>query len=145
MQKQRLTISRAKAWLMGIDPVATGRQLRSMRRKHNLTQEMLSRLFEEGYDSASRVAISNWETGKKLPSLEHVVFLAELYGCSLDELVVSYRRSRVTEDCGQPVPLLVITFFYLIYRGEHVFTHVFASFCNPAVFRTPGLYCVYYL
>lgn len=126
MQKQRLTISRAKAWLMGIDPVATGRQLRSMRRKHNLTQEMLSELFEEGYDSASRVAISNWETGKKLPSLEHVVFLAELYGCSLDELVVSYRRSCITEDCDQPVPLLVITFFYLICRGEHVFIHVFA-------------------
>lgn len=119
MQKQRLTISRAKAWLMGIDPVATGRQLRSMRRKHNLTQEMLSELFEEAGESASRVAISNWETGKKLPSLAHVVFLAELYRCSPDELVVSYRRSHITEDCDQPVPLLLILFI-LIRRGEHV-------------------------
>ncbi len=114
MPQQNVTISLMDPWLMGIDPVATGRQLRSMRRGHSLTQEMLSELFGDGGESASRVAISNWETGKKLPSLAHVVFLAELYRCPLDELVVSFRRSHVTEDCAQPVPLLSIIIFYLI-------------------------------
>ena len=102
MPMQMFTISRETAWKMGIDLDATGKQLKAMRRKHNLSQEELSELFEMGGDSASRVTISNWENGKKLPTPMHVVFLAELYRCSLDELVVSFRRSREAEDRGQP-------------------------------------------
>ena len=106
-------INYANSWLMGIDPVATGRQLKKLRRQHNFTQEDLSELFEWCDMSASRVSISVWENGKKTPSLLHIVFLAELYGCTLDELVVSYRRSheRELEDRDQPVPLInIITF-----------------------------------
>ncbi len=91
---KNVTINYATSWLMGIDPIATGSQLKKLRRDHNITQEGLSELFEQGGDSASRVIISMWENGKKLPTLSHIVFLAELYGCALDELVISYRRSR---------------------------------------------------
>lgn len=104
---KNVTINYAKSWLMGIDPVATGRQLKKLRRDHGITQEFLSELFERCGDSASRVIISMWETGKKLPSLSHMVFLAELYGCSLDELVISYRRSREHGDDDQLVPLII--------------------------------------
>lgn len=97
-----ISITRKTAWLMGIDPVATGNLLRNMRRKENLSQEKLSWLFEEAGDSASTVTISNWETGKKLPTLSHLVFLAELYECSLDELVMSFRRSRERQGHDQP-------------------------------------------
>ena len=103
-----ISINYAKAWLMGIDPSATGRQLKKLRRAHHLTQDYLSELFEQGGDSASRVIISMWENGKKLPTLSHIVFLAELYDCALDELVVSYRRSREDDDSDQLVPLFVI-------------------------------------
>ena len=96
---KELTISRTHAWLMGPDPVATGQQLRVMRRAHHLTQEQLSELFEEGGSSVSRNAISAWESGKRTPSLEHIVFLAELYVCPLDELVISFRRAR--QRCGE--------------------------------------------
>lgn len=34
-----------------------------------------------------------WESGKKLPTLSHLVFLRELYGCTLDELICTYRQS----------------------------------------------------
>lgn len=91
-------------WLMGFDPVATGQQLRRMRRANDLTQEALSEVFELAGDSASRVTISNWENGRKVPTIFHLVFLAELYGCSLDELVLSYRRSRDAGDGDQPSP-----------------------------------------
>ncbi len=104
---KNVTINYAKSWLMGIDPVATGRQLKKLRRDHGITQEFLSELFERCGDSASRVIISMWETGKKLPSLSHMVFLAELYGCSLDELVISYRRSREQGDDDQLVPFII--------------------------------------
>jgi transcriptional regulator with XRE-family HTH domain len=116
---KKVTINYAKSWLMGIDPVATGRQLKKLRRENGFTQECLSEQFERCGDSASRVIISMWESGKKLPSLSHMVFLAELYGCSLDELVISYRRSRETEEDDQLVPL-IITYFYVIEEYLHL-------------------------
>ena len=97
-------------WLMGIDPVATGGQLRKVRRDHGITQEFLSELFERCGDSASRAIISMWENGRRLPSLSHMVFLSELYGCSLDELIISYRRSRATGDDDQLVPFFIVVF-----------------------------------
>lgn len=101
----RPTVSAKTAWLMGVDLVTTGEHLHSIRRKNHLTQEMLSELFEQAGDPVSRNSISYWETGKKLPSVEHLVFLAELYRCSLDELIFSFRRSRSEENGDQPVPL----------------------------------------
>lgn len=94
------------SWLMGIDPEATGKQLKSMRRMRGYTQEYLSELFEFNGESASKGIISQWENGKKMPTLAHVVFLSELYNCSLDELIVSYRRSKERGDEDQLVPFL---------------------------------------
>ncbi len=105
------TINYANVWLMGIDPIATGKQLQKYRRDNHLTQEALSELFEQAGDSASRGIISLWESGKKLPTLSHVVILAELYDCTPDELVISYRRSRESADRDQPVPVLAILIF----------------------------------
>ena len=105
---RNVTINYAKeSWLMGIDPDATGRQLKKLRCDRGITQERLSDLFGRCGDSASRVVISMWENGKKLPSLSHMVLLSELYGCSLDELVVSYRRSREIGDDNQLVPFFI--------------------------------------
>lgn len=87
----------AHSELTRIDPVKTGEQLRKLRQKNNLTQEELSALFDWCRHPASRVSISMWENGKKLPSLLHIVFLSALYHCSLDELVYSQRRSRSHE------------------------------------------------
>ena len=125
-------INYANSWLMGIDPVATGRQLKKLRRQHNFTQEDLSELFEWCDISAPRVSISVWENGKKTPSLLHIVFLAELYGCTLDELVVSYRRSheRELEDRDQPVPLISIITFRRMYAFAYVRLFLF---CKLAV------------
>lgn len=93
----------------GVDPVATGRQLKELRRQHNFTQKDLSELFDYCYDStATREYICEVENGRAIFSIHLLVFLAELYGCTLDELVVSYRRSheRELEDRDQLVPLI---------------------------------------
>lgn len=98
---------RFQPWEAGVDFVATGRQLRKFRLLNHFTQERLSEVICEECDySASKNAISTWETGKKLPSLHHAVFLSELYGCRIDQLVISYRRSRESADEDQLVPLL---------------------------------------
>ena len=123
-----ISINYAKAWLMGIDPTATGRQLKKQRQKHHLTQEYLSELFEEGGDSASRVIISMWESGKKLPSLSHMVFLAELYDCALDDLVISYRRSHEDDDCDQIVPLIISIYTIIFYKLHPHYVDAFFNY-----------------
>lgn len=104
--KNNISITYADA-RPGVDPKATGCQLKKRRLANYLTQEQLSGLFEEGGDPVSRNTISMWETGRKKPTLSHVVFLAELYNCTLDELVISYRRSREDDGCDQLVPLII--------------------------------------
>lgn len=99
---------RFQPWEAGVDLIATGKQLRKFRLLHHFTQERLSEVICEECDySASKNAISTWETGKKLPSLHHAVFLSELYGCRIDQLVISYRRSRESAERDQLVPLLI--------------------------------------
>lgn len=112
---------RFQPWEAGVDFIATGKQLRKFRLLNHFTQEHLSEVICKGCDySASKNAISTWETGKKLPSLHHVVFLSELFGCRIDQLVISYRRSRESADLDQLVPLLFKIFFQTNVR---VFVH----------------------
>ncbi len=114
--------------LMQIHPVATGRQLRKMRILHSLTQEELSAQFDMTDSTASRNIISLWETGKKLPSMQHVVFLSELYCCRIDELVISVRRAlEAEEDRDQPVPSQTHNPYM---QGECMQKHAFAFFVN---------------
>lgn len=87
-----------ETWLMMFDPAATGEQLRQHRLAHHYTQENLSFTFADGGLPVSRAAIIGWEKGNKTPRLDHVVFLAELYNCPIDELVISCRRSRMGTD-----------------------------------------------
>lgn len=78
-----------------VDLVATGRRLRYYRLRSNLTQDALSEVISSNCrHSASKNAISAWENGRKLLSMSHAVFLGCLYGCPIDELVVSIGRSR---------------------------------------------------
>lgn len=104
---------------------ATGEQFYQHRRKANLTQEQLAELLD-----VSRVIISTWESGRKMPSWTHLVNLAKLYGCTLDELVVTYQRSRERDDRDQPVPLLK----YYIYRRMYAIVYVrLFLFCKLTV------------
>jgi len=109
MKEHMIKVNYATAWLMGIDPIATGKRLRDKRRAFSLTLDQLSELFEQGGESVCRQAISKWESGKSFPSLPHIVFLSELYHCSLDELVATYRHSQENEEEDQLVPLYNIS------------------------------------
>ena len=62
----------------GMDLVLTGERLRMIRREHHMSQDAL---------------------------VDHLIALRDLYGCTLDELVVSRQRSRDTDDRDQLVPL----------------------------------------
>ncbi|MCD7749368.1 MAG: helix-turn-helix domain-containing protein [Oscillospiraceae bacterium] len=99
---------RKDPWDAKIDFYATGEQLRSKRLEHNLTQEMLSDIIcELCVKSATKNAISAWERGRNCPSLDHLAFLAWLYDCSIDELLVRCEGSD-PQGAGAARPLFLL-------------------------------------
>ena len=90
--ENKLTVNYATAWLMGVDPAATGARLKQYRNANHLTQEGLSGILTDGGDPASRVSISMWESGKKLPTLSHLVFLRELHARRADLYLPAVRK-----------------------------------------------------
>lgn len=58
--------------------------LRDLRAQRNMSQEQLASLL-----GVSRQAISKWESGGAYPETDKLVMISDLFGCSLDDLVMS--------------------------------------------------------
>ena len=56
--------------------------IKKHRMQKNMTQSYLANLL--GVD---RSAVAKWESGKSLPRTEILIKLADLFGCTIDELV----------------------------------------------------------
>lgn len=56
--------------------------LRRLRDEHNYTQLQLSKKL-----NISRQAYSNYETGKRIPDIETLLRLTDIYGISLEDLI----------------------------------------------------------
>ena len=98
-----LKISGACNW--EIDPVETGKRLRSLRLGSSLSQECISALIcANCAEGATKNTVRLWETGKKLPSRDHLYFLARLYGVSIDALVLSYDQVPPEPDGERDQP-----------------------------------------
>ena len=67
-----------------INVIQTQEKIRSYRKAHKLTQEGVAKKL-----GISTVAVGNWEHTNKLPSIDNFVLLAELYGVTIDELIVT--------------------------------------------------------
>ena len=64
-----------------IDPVVIGNFIKELRLSHNLTQdELAEKIF------VTRKAVSKWETGKAVPSLDTIKDLDKLFGITFEEL-----------------------------------------------------------
>ena len=59
-----------------------GENLQAYRKKAGLSQEEFAEKCE-----VSRQAIAKWESGESVPTMDKLVFLADFYGITLDELV----------------------------------------------------------
>ena len=57
--------------------------LKQLRKKRQLSQEELAEMLD-----VSRQAVSKWELGDSTPDMDKLVLLGELFGISLDELVL---------------------------------------------------------
>lgn len=65
-----------------MDSRAIGRKMREYREKNGLYQFQLGKML-----FVSEATIWKIENGERVPSLETCIKIAELFGCSLDELV----------------------------------------------------------
>ena len=55
---------------------------KTLRQQANLTQTKAAQLL-----NVTQATISNWESGKSLPSIKTLFAVAKLYKCSVDELL----------------------------------------------------------
>ena len=60
----------------------TGLKLKNLREEHGYTRKELANLL-----NASYTAVSNWETGRKLPSIDKLVLLASIYSTHIESLL----------------------------------------------------------
>ena len=67
-----------------IDRMAVGELLKKHRQERGIKVSDLRQLFGYGTD----VPILRWEDGISLPSVDHLDALAELYGTTLDDLII---------------------------------------------------------
>lgn len=73
---------RLRAGLTLLDLIQIGKKLSDLRRKNAYSQEQLAELL-----LLSHQAISKWERGVTLPSIDNMCSLMELYAVSMEELL----------------------------------------------------------
>lgn len=59
-----------------------GEQIKSIRKKENLTQEQFAMKL-----NVSRQAVSNWENNKNLPDIGMLILMSDVFQISLDQLI----------------------------------------------------------
>jgi len=57
-------------------------QIRTYRKKRALTQTKIAERI-----GVKANAVSQWETGKRSPNIRHLQMLAEIFYCSIDDLM----------------------------------------------------------
>ena len=68
-------------------------KIQRLRKEHNLTQEQLAeQLF------VSRTAVSKWETGRGMPSMESLQMIARLFNITLDDLLRAEEVITIAEN-----------------------------------------------
>ena len=74
--------------------------LQYLRAQRNFTQERLAMLL-----GVSRQAISKWESGKAYPEMDKLLMICDLFGCTLDDLVLGdVRAPRLVPDATPEPP-----------------------------------------
>ena len=58
-----------------------GSKLQALRRKHGVTQEEFAQQL-----NVTRQAVSKWESSRRYPEMEKILFICNHYGVTMDEL-----------------------------------------------------------
>lgn len=66
-----------------------GKFIQEERKKLNITQEELANMIH-----VSNKAVSKWENGKGIPSIDYIVLLAKIFNVSVSEILEGKRHSE---------------------------------------------------
>ncbi len=69
-----------------------GKNIRKIRTAKGITQEQLAEQM-----NLTRQAISSWETGKTEPDSEAMKKMAEIFGCTLDDIIYGEKQNSTSE------------------------------------------------
>lgn len=72
-------------------------RLRILRKKHGYKQTEIAAML-----GVLNSAVSKWECGRTLPDADALVFLADLYGVSVDYLVGRTEEEKLFDDARVP-------------------------------------------
>lgn len=76
-----------------IDLQNTGARLKALRLKARLGTDELSEKV-----GTTRTAIYKWESGQTLPNIDNLVTLADIYGKTIDSLIIREEKKEVKND-----------------------------------------------
>ena len=92
-----------------------GEQIKSIRKKENLTQEQFAIKL-----NVSRQAVSNWENNKNLPDIGMLILISNVFQISLDQLIKgdNHMNNMISSVIGGV--LLLIGVMLLVIKGMSV-------------------------
>ena len=73
--------------------MSLGQNLQFLRKRDNITQEQLAEVLE-----VSRQSVSKWESDTSYPEMDKLLQLANLFHCSLDDLIQKDVSTQYVED-----------------------------------------------
>ncbi len=88
------------------------KKIQQIREQNGISQEKLASDL-----AVTRQAVSKWENGKAIPDIENLMYISDLYGVSLDELVKgdsTVGRKVVADSKAKQWHKLNIGFFSLL-------------------------------
>lgn len=82
-------------------------KLYQLRKKHNMSQLELAEALD-----VSRQAISKWEMGTAVPTIENMLLISKLFGVSVDYLI----NDEMTSEFDAPVVKATAAYYKLNYK-----------------------------
>lgn len=96
---------RKESYTWGISKEGTARRLRELRKLYHYSQDDLAEFFYRAGAEISKQAISKWEKGTTLPTLDNLAVLVYgVYGIRFEDILVRYGDQERAESEDQPVP-----------------------------------------
>lgn len=113
-----------------LDCVKIGKKIHDLRIKQNFNQEELANVLY-----VSRQAISKWEIGETMPSIDNVVELSKIFNISVEELLCLNEKIELNENdifyghdrmfiiqkiCSQELKVNISDIFYQLSNEERM-------------------------
>jgi transcriptional regulator with XRE-family HTH domain len=117
-----------------------GNYLRQLRLEHNLTQRELARKLH-----ITHQAVSNWEQGKALPDISILSQLGDVYGVSIDNLLLKTQETTEEPETSHIVLRRLLSFFglFFVLFGISLFLqfdrHIVSTFIFVGLLLIPSL------